>query len=64
MNKTNCPVPLVNTEDEESWYEGIHGCGIQCENPIFTSEEHGRIRRFIGAFGTLSILCTAFTVVS
>ena len=52
------------TEDEKSWYEGIHGCGIQCNNPIFTEEEHDRIHRFIGAFGSLSVLCTAFTVVS
>lgn len=64
INKENCPPPLVNTDDKKSWFEGIPGCGIQCENPIFTAEEHDRIHRFIGAFGTLSILCTAFTVVS
>lgn len=64
INKTNCPPPLVHTEEQDSWFEGIPGCGIQCENPIFTKEEHDRIHRFIGAFGTLSILCTAFTVVS
>ncbi|CAB3996833.1 smoothened homolog [Paramuricea clavata] len=63
-NQTTCPAPLVYTEDEESWYEGIHGCGIQCENPIFTAEEHDRIHQFIGAFGTFSILCTAFTVLT
>ena len=63
-NRTICPLPLVYTEDENSWYEDVQGCGIQCENPIFTKEEHDRIRRFIGAFGTLSILCTAFTVVT
>lgn len=64
INQTNCPSPLVHTEEESSWFEGIHGCGIQCENPIFTKEEHGRIHRFIGAFGTLSILCTGFTVLT
>lgn len=60
----NCPPQLVHTKDSAGWFEKIHGCGVPCENPIFTEEEHGRIRRFIGAFGSLSMLCTAFTVVS
>ena len=63
LNESACKRPLVETEHQSSWYEGIEGCGIQCENPIFTTEEHTRIHRFVGAFGSLSFICSLFTMV-
>lgn len=63
LNESACKRPLVETDHQSSWYEGIEGCGIQCENPIFTSEEHTRIHRFVGAFGSLSFTCSLFTMV-
>lgn len=63
LNESACKRPLVATKHESSWYEGIEGCGIQCENPIFTTEEHTRIHRFVGAFGSLSFTCSLFTMV-
>lgn len=63
LNESACKRPLVETDHPSSWYEGIEGCGIQCENPIFTSEEHTRIHRFVGAFGSLSFTCSLFTMV-
>lgn len=63
LNESACKRPLVQTSHKSSWYEGIQGCGIQCENPIFDKEEHTRIHRFVGAFGSLSFVCSLFTVV-
>lgn len=63
LNESACQRPLVETEHKSSWYEGIEGCGIQCENPIFDTEEHTRIHRFVGAFGSLSFICSLFTMV-
>ncbi|KAG1695552.1 Ubiquitin carboxyl-terminal hydrolase 20 [Nymphon striatum] len=42
-----CEKPLVRTENPISWYEGVEGCGIQCENPLFTTEEHQDMHLFI-----------------
>lgn len=64
LNESACTPPLVETNHSSSWYEGIIGCGIQCENPIFDKEEHTRIHRFVGAFGSLSFICSLFTMVS
>lgn len=64
LNESACKLPLVETAHKSSWYEGIQGCGIQCENPIFDKEEHTRIHRFVGAFGSLSFICSLFTVVT
>ncbi|XP_058943926.2 protein smoothened [Pocillopora verrucosa] len=64
LNESACKRPLVATKHESSWYEGIEGCGIQCENPIFTTEEHTRIHRFVGAFGSLSFTCSLFTMIT
>lgn len=64
LNESACKRPLVETNHTSSWYEGIEGCGIQCENPIFTSEEHTRIHRFVGAFGSLSFTCSLFTMIT
>ncbi|EDO40119.1 predicted protein [Nematostella vectensis] len=64
LNESACKAPLVETAYKPSWYEGIEGCGIQCMNPIFSEEEHTRIHRFVAAFGTLTTVCTLFTVVT
>lgn len=64
LNESSCKPPLVETDHEANWYEGIEGCGIQCKNPIFNREEHTRIHRFVAAFSALTTFCTLFTIVS
>ena len=61
---STCERPLVPTDNENSWYEGVDGCGIQCDNPLFTSDEHHRIHVFIAVMGSLCLSSTLFTVVS
>ncbi|KAM9824828.1 protein smoothened [Neosynchiropus ocellatus] len=57
-----CEAPLVKTEIQSSWYKDVEGCGIQCDNPLFTEEEHDDMHTYIANFGTITLLCTFFTL--
>ena len=53
----------MKTDNKNSWYQDIDGCGVQCQNPLFTEEEHHKVHIFIAVFGSLCMACTLFTVV-
>uniref|UniRef100_A0A8C6HX30 Protein smoothened n=1 Tax=Mus spicilegus TaxID=10103 RepID=A0A8C6HX30_MUSSI len=57
-----CEAPLVRTDNPKSWYEDVEGCGIQCQNPLFTEAEHQDMHSYIAAFGAVTGLCTLFTL--
>uniref|UniRef100_A0A674EPL9 Protein smoothened n=1 Tax=Salmo trutta TaxID=8032 RepID=A0A674EPL9_SALTR len=57
-----CEAPLVKTDVQASWYKDVEGCGIQCNNPLFTDEEHSDMHAYIAVFGTVTLLCTFFTL--
>ncbi|KAM8882978.1 protein smoothened [Synchiropus picturatus] len=57
-----CEAPLVKTEIQSSWYKDVEGCGIQCDNPLFTEEEHDDMHTYIAYFGTITLLFTFFTL--
>lgn len=57
-----CEAPLVRTDNPKSWYEDVEGCGIQCQNPLFTNSEHDAMHVYIAIFGSVTILCTFFTL--
>lgn len=59
-----CEAPLVKTDIQSSWYKDVEGCGIQCDNPLFTEEEHDDMHAYIAYFGTITLLCTFFTLVA
>ncbi|XP_053643135.2 protein smoothened isoform X2 [Cherax quadricarinatus] len=59
-----CAPPLVATEKESSWYEGVKGCGIQCANPIFTDEEHEDLHHFVAALGGVCLAFASLTVLT
>lgn len=59
-----CEAPLVRTDNPKSWYEDVEGCGIQCQNPLFTEWEHHEMHVYIAAFSSVTIFCTFFTLVS
>lgn len=59
-----CEAPLVRTDNPKSWYEDVEGCGIQCQNPLFTEAEHLDMHRYIATFGAVTGLCTLFTLVT
>lgn len=58
-----CEAPLVKTDIQSSWYKDVEGCGIQCDNPLFTESEHNDMHIYIAYFGTITLLCTFFTLV-
>ncbi|XP_064200926.1 protein smoothened [Anguilla rostrata] len=58
----HCEAPLVKTDNENSWYEDVEGCGIQCNNPLFTNEEHSDMHTYIALFGSITLFCTFFTL--
>lgn len=53
----------MKTDIQSSWYKDVEGCGIQCDNPLFTEEEHNDMHAYIAYFGTITLLCTFFTLV-
>uniref|UniRef100_A0A8C1XCR8 Protein smoothened n=1 Tax=Cyprinus carpio TaxID=7962 RepID=A0A8C1XCR8_CYPCA len=57
-----CEAPLVKTDIQASWYKDVEGCGIQCNNPLFTDEEHSDMHNYIAIFGSITLLCTFFTL--
>lgn len=57
-----CEAPLVKTDIQSSWYKDVEGCGIQCDNPLFTKEEHSDMHAYIAYFGSITLLCTFFTL--
>ncbi|CAH1773640.1 unnamed protein product [Owenia fusiformis] len=59
-----CEKPLVKTSNPDSYYEDVAGCGIQCENPLFTTDEHTSTHIFIAVAATLCVLCTLFALVT
>nr|XP_006633522.1 PREDICTED: smoothened homolog [Lepisosteus oculatus] len=58
----HCESPLVKTDNPASWYEDVEGCGIQCNNPLFTDEEHSDMHVYIAVFGSITLFCTFFTL--
>lgn len=59
----SCYPPLVATKSEISWYPYVDGCGLQCENVLFTEADHAHAYVFIAVTGLLCFFCTLFTVV-
>ncbi|XP_069485680.1 protein smoothened [Ambystoma mexicanum] len=57
-----CEPPLVRTDNPKSWYEDVEGCGIQCQNPLFTEREHREMHGYIAAFSSVTVFCTFFTL--
>lgn len=59
-----CKRPLVRTDNSASWWEGLDGCGVQCQNPLFTESEHEQVHVLVAVLGSLCVVSTLFTVVS
>lgn len=59
-----CQEPMVPTDSPSSYYEAMEGCGVQCDNPMFTPDERYQIHRLVAWAATICLLCNSFTVVS
>ena len=61
---SSCVPPLITTTNEKSWYPDVDGCGVQCQNPLFTESDHDHAHAFIAIVGSICVVCTLFAVVS
>ncbi|XP_013084066.2 smoothened homolog [Biomphalaria glabrata] len=59
-----CESPLVRTDNPGSWYNDVDGCGVPCDNPLFTPEQHREVHTFVAVFGSICLACTLFTVLT
>ncbi|XP_055954292.1 protein smoothened isoform X1 [Patella vulgata] len=59
-----CEYPLILTENKDSWFTDVPGCGIPCQNPLFSQQEHDEVHAFIAVFGCICLVCTLFTVLT
>lgn len=53
----------MRTDNPGSWYNDVDGCGVPCDNPLFTPEQHREVHTFVAVFGSICLACTLFTVV-
>ncbi|XP_008551333.1 protein smoothened isoform X2 [Microplitis demolitor] len=51
-----CLKPLVPTDNSLATFEGIEGCGTQCNDPLYTIDEHKQIHSFI-KWGAIICMC-------
>ncbi|KAG8243117.1 hypothetical protein J6590_052374 [Homalodisca vitripennis] len=59
-----CQEPMVPTDSPSSYYDGMEGCGVQCDNPMFTPDERYQIHRLVAWAATICFLFNLFTVAS
>ncbi|GBP16703.1 Protein smoothened [Eumeta japonica] len=52
-----CLPPLIHTDKQLHFYDGIAGCGLPCRDPLYTEDEHHQIHRLVawGAGGCLAL---------
>lgn len=59
-----CLKPLVPTDNALSIFDGVEGCGTECYDPLYTSDEHNQIHSFIVWAAGICCSFNLFTVVS
>ena len=59
-----CQSPLVETDNSLAYIEGVDGCGLPCNSPLFTKEEHEQVQRFTQTLVAMCLTTNLFAVVS
>lgn len=59
-----CAAPLVATDQPTSYYEDIEGCGVQCNDPLYTLDEHRQVHQLNMYGATLCLACNLLTVLT
>nr|XP_050867262.1 protein smoothened [Vespula vulgaris] len=59
-----CLKPLIPTDNALAIFEGVDGCGTQCNDPFFTLDEQKQIHSFIAWAAGICCMFNFFTVVS
>ncbi|KZC04568.1 PREDICTED: protein smoothened [Dufourea novaeangliae] len=59
-----CLKPLVPTDNALAIFEGVESCGTQCNDPLFTPDEHKQIHSFVAWAAGICGSFNLFTVVT
>ncbi|KAI9560873.1 hypothetical protein GHT06_011827 [Daphnia sinensis] len=57
-----CQSPLVETDNSLAYVEGVDGCGLPCNSPLFTKEEHEQVQRFTQTLVAMCLTTNLFAV--
>ncbi|XP_073961888.1 protein smoothened-like isoform X3 [Choristoneura fumiferana] len=57
-----CLPPLIHTEKALHFYKGISGCGLPCQDPLYTEDEHHQIHRLVAWGAGVCLLFNLITV--
>ncbi|XP_014203465.1 protein smoothened [Copidosoma floridanum] len=59
-----CLDPLIHTDNQLAIFEGVEGCGMPCNDPLYTQDEKIQIHSFISWAAGLCCFFNFFTVVT
>nr|CAD7430029.1 unnamed protein product [Timema monikensis] len=59
-----CEAPLVITDSSTAFYDGAEGCGVQCQDPLFTDDDTRQIHLLVAWAGTVCACFNLFTVLA
>lgn len=54
---------MVETDNSLAYVEGVDGCGLPCNSPLFTKEEHEQVQRFTRTLAAMCLTTNLFAVV-
>ena len=54
-----CLKPLIPTDNTLALFEGIEGCGKQCDDPLYTPDQQKQMHSYIA---WLTAICAAFNL--
>lgn len=58
-----CQAPLVETDNSLAFVDGVEGCGLPCNSPLFTQDEHEQVQRFTATLAAMCLATNIFAVV-
>ncbi|CAB0012230.1 unnamed protein product, partial [Nesidiocoris tenuis] len=59
-----CMAPLVPTDLSAWYFEGVEGCGIQCDDPMFPDHDREYIHKMVFGAASLCALFNLFAVIT
>ena len=54
----------METDNNLAFVDGVDGCGLPCNSPLFTNEEHKQVQRFTQTLAAMCLASNLFAVVS
>ncbi|KAK9504914.1 hypothetical protein O3M35_009082 [Rhynocoris fuscipes] len=59
-----CLEPLVQTDLSAWYYDGVDGCGVQCNDPMYTDHQRQQIHKLVAWGASICALFNLFTIVT